>query len=302
MRKSLQKASAITRWKYFNYIKFLIFNALLLVTLWFVWQRFNLTDFELFTSKVDYSLLLLSVLWFLASYLCLSVSWLIIVKLYTEEQSKPASTALTFGASQVFKYLPSNLFTFSARIYFTNKLNIPVAKILKALVFEAGIMILSSFAVFAWYSESWLLVGLVIPGFAVVFAPKYLSKLPFAGKVFSYKLNMQTAKYIINAIFASVLAWICGGIAYSFFAMSLGEFHNLNDLIAQNSLSYTASILAIFAPGGLGVKELVLSYSDVGDSVIIFWRIITLLIDVFVSVFAILALWVLSKNWVIKTK
>lgn len=58
-------------------------------------------------------------------------------------------------------------------------------------------------------------------------------------------------------------------------------------LIAANSIAFSLSILAVFAPGGIGVREAVYSFFSIAAVTVISWRILVFVMDFLVGIVSI---------------
>lgn len=116
------------------------------------------------------------------------------------------------------------------------------------------------FGAFAW--AAWLVTGLAVAG--LVTLPVLL---PFVLRVARRKLGPRIpadpppARALAVTTFANVIAWILYGAAFKCLALGIlaPAPGTLVDYTASFASSYTAGYLAIMIPGGIGVREWVLT-------------------------------------------
>jgi uncharacterized protein (TIRG00374 family) len=93
-----------------------------------------------------------------------------------------------------------------------------------------------------------------------------------------------------------VLAWLSAGTAFYLMVMATGQQLDFVTAVTANAVAVSLGILAIFAPGGIGVRELVYNKFGVASAGIILWRLMTLMVDVLVGLVAIYWVKRLSKK------
>lgn len=253
-------------------------------------------------SKADFSglynnwwILVLAFVCFLIFYTIMSLHWLKVCRI-VDPNTKPIQI-LSFFASQPFKYLPSSIFTFSFRAKYAKQLGMSIKKSTYVQLIEnfniigSGLVVSTTFFAF---SQSIILGLLCLIIFALVV---YLSiklkieiTVPFAKgrrKLYIYKL--------VPSFILMTCAWVVGGLSFWLVSDSLNYTINLSLAISANAVAFVISILAIFAPGGLGVRELTLALFTVQNSTIILWRLLTFVADIIVGGVAILYILIRRK-------
>jgi uncharacterized membrane protein YbhN (UPF0104 family) len=251
------------------------------------------TDFSKIEIKWYY--LVLSIILFLVFYLILSFHWVVNSRLI----SGKANTAqfLAFFASQPYKYLPTSLFTFSARAIYAKKLGVNMKHSTLAQITENGSLIMSSFMLFllAYLSSKNIMLGLSgIMGITVLlvfFNQRQNIKFSFQGKYLILDVKQMTNTFLI-----ATMGWLLGGLSFMALAAATSMPFNFLNFIAVNCLAFTLSILAFFAPGGLGIREFVYNAFSISNVVIIVWRILTFMLDILFGYLAILTINLLQKD------
>ncbi len=254
--------------------------------IWFVSQKFNQladsVDIGLLVNKPI--LLIFSIACFLLFYGLLSLHWKRICDQYAKFPQH--HQWLSFFASQPYKYLPSSIFTFSSRGMYAKKLGLPVkqSSVVQLIEnFNVQLAGLSVALVFLCYRLSTMagvgvsalfILGLI----AISFIPTF--KLPKT----ALEISGQTwAKLFV----LPVLGWLAAGTGFYLVVMATGQQIEFTSAVAANTVAVSLGILAIFAPGGIGVREFVYNKFSVGNTGIILWRLLTLILDVVIGVIAI---------------
>lgn len=226
------------------------------------------------------SLVCLSVMLFILFYLVMSCHWLMAVRIFKPDSHK--KLILSFFASQPYKYLPTSLFSFSFRSKFAKDQGISVVNSAKAQLIENGNMIASGFlcaslALVFIYNYA---LGLVIV--CMVAALLYaVSKSSYTASIRLSKNNFSLQpKKVVPLVALALAGWVIAGLALWVLGLATTGSVDALQSVAANSLAFSASILAVFAPGGVGVREYIYAYFGVGVTVIVMWRLLTLVLDI----------------------
>ena len=216
-------------------------------------------------------------------YGLLSAHWFLACKLIDPATEK--RQMLSFFASQPYKYLPTSIFTFSSRAKFSSQLGMSLKKSSAAQLVENFDLIGSAIGIgalallfqrsqVAFWGALTLLVALS-------------GALWYKGSIFVPKLRRKiNLQNWIMAVFVTLCAWVVAGLAFALTAhVFSGQVSTIN-MIAANAIAFGASILAVFAPGGLGVRETIFTYFSVALGAIVLWRLITMAVDGVVGVVA----------------
>jgi uncharacterized membrane protein YbhN (UPF0104 family) len=213
------------------------------------------------------------------AFLVLSLMFLIIGKMllaYGAQQS----LALTgnflpfikmlwvYSLSQLAKYVPGSVWQFMGRGFEYKKEGVSNNNILVSLMTENMFLIWGSTGValtFLNIGSTNILLRIDLMFFMVFsviivffFKIKWLSKLKFlsAMKLYSFPMHRR-----IQLLGTYVFNWVVMGISYYFLLLSFG-FNNIPLHVALGSFSagWVVGFLAVFVPGGIGVREIVLIY------------------------------------------
>lgn len=261
--------------------------AFYVALIWYVSQKWS----EL-TAVINPRLLLerpiptvLSLICFLGFYGLLSLHWSKLCARYTKFPQQ--RQWLAFLASQPYKYLPSSAFTFSARAVYAKKLGLPLKQSTAVQLIEnlnilgSGIALGALLLAFEYSFNLGILLGGI--GMLAIIGVCMVPSL----KIPKTAINISGKEWVGLALMAGA-GWVLAGAAFYFLASAAGTPAAFVYAVAANSLAMCLGILAVFAPGGIGVREFVYSKFMVTATAIAMWRILTLLIDVVVGLAAIL--------------
>lgn len=247
-------------------------------------------------SKVDFTwyTLLLAILFFTGYYCFMSLNWLLSAKLFKPDVTN--NQFLVFLASQPYKYLPTSLFVFSSRAIYGKRLGLTYKQSTVAQVLENASIFFSNIVVFVffysliyWRIVSLLLLLVLFIGFYLLYK-KNIIKIKFKNNKFSINTIV-----LIRMLSYSTTGWLFCGISFILLTMSLGFSVEGIKLIAANTIAFLLSIVAFFAPGGIGIRELVYSYFGIVGVVIIYWRILVFIMDMLIGLPAILYIRKINK-------
>ncbi len=267
--------------------QFALFGALL----FFFWSRVRSlaenVDWGAVPSHVPQ--LMMATVMVLMFYGVLSVHWLMVCRLI--DTKTPRSQMLSFFASQPYKYLPTSIFTFSSRARFSSKLGMGLKKSSAAQLIENFNLIgsaLGTGALLLVFQQS-LWSGLGAAGLGLLLAAALWKKKT----IYITKLHHEIAlRTWLMALALSFCSWLIVGLGFAITTQIFGGETSLVDMIAANAIAFGASILAVFAPGGLGVRETIFTYFSVALGAIVMWRLITIVVDGLVGI---------AAAWLIRT-
>jgi hypothetical protein len=227
---------------------------------------------------------------FMGGYVVLAWHWLAVCRII-DSKVNPKQW-LAFFASQPYKYLPTSLFTFSSRANFAYKFGMSVKHSSEAQLIENLNLIGSGLAIggILLLLNTQILLGIftiIIIGLAcaLVWNQKSL-KIP------KTKFVLDLRKWLKSVAIVS-LGWIIMGLG--FFVMVIGLEGRVEPFlsIAASSLATGLGILAFFAPGGIGIRELVFHYLSFASGTILIWRLTTFTVDIAIGAWAG---WAISRS------
>jgi uncharacterized membrane protein YbhN (UPF0104 family) len=229
--------------------------------------------------------LVVSVLLFACFYLLLSINWYLVSR-SVSDSVKP-NQMLSFFASQPYKYLPTSIFTFSFRAKYSKDLGLGVkdsslSQLIENLILVSTAIYLSILLILIKESFLMFVTMILITFLLVAFLPNN-----FNFKFKSYKRSI-TKKILLKSFAVVCVAWVFSGCSLYYLAQSYGYNNSAVDILISNSVAYPAGIVAFFAPGGIGVRELIYDWFGVAARIIILWRILTFVMDFILGFLAII--------------
>lgn len=214
---------------------------------------------------------------FAIGYTIFAHHWLLVCRIIKPDT--PSKQHLAFFASQPYKYLPTSLFTLSFRAKFSSQLGMKLrdsseAQIIENLNLVGGALLIGAIMVSSLYSLSATLAMLVLMIVIAFLAWK------------QHTITIPRVKNVINlrkwisAFLVVLLGWITVGCGFMIVVIGIDQVINPLAAIGANSIATGLGILAIFAPGGIGVRELVFSFFMYSSTTIIIWRFVTFIVDI----------------------
>ena len=222
--------------------------------------------------------LAMATLLYVVFYIILSYHWVLVCGMLEPDSRRQW---LSFFASQPYKYLPTSLFTFSFRAKYAKQLGLSYRKSSQAQLIEnlsmIGTALMIATVIWLW------LHGYV--ALAAVSAVMIMACLVVGVLILRKILKIQNEVSVIRAagvLCVSLSAWLVAGLGLSVLVSGIdgvGLFEETAGVIAANAGAFGLGILAFFAPGGLGVRELVFQAFGIVAIAIVYWRLVTLVVD-----------------------
>jgi len=278
--------------------------AIILLSFWFIGEKFWKHHNWLQTSALNYELLITvfvcSIIYGLSEFL-LSFAWRRLLIWFGDKDISKNLCNRIYGKSQIAKYIPGNIFHVLGRHILGSQVGIKHIVLAGATVYEIlgllSISILIGFSgmfifglgdiYFSLYQIiSILLTALVIIGLAIPLAPYLMSLrgiiIPYKGIGDSF-LNIGKV-YLFYFIFFLIAGLLLAVITNIFLDIN---FIITAKLIVIFSIAWIAGFIIPGAPGGIGVREAVIIFfitPIIGEAqsiaVAIALRFVTLLGDV----------------------
>ena len=260
--------------KFLPLLKFFIGWPLSLVAIAFLLKIVFSNYFSVISSvkTINIWLLLISILGFIIYFILRSILWQKIIKLKNIDISFK-ETAYYFGFSELKRYIPGNIWAFASRTYHFSERGLDKRNVLRAILIEAELIIISSLALsipavellfknnlitYFFYFLFFLTLLIFIFNakiFSLFLRNKILTKMSFLFSGFSPLSNLE--------LFAtSFAAFLVFGIATYFAMVSIIEI-NIFYVVQYVSIfvfSLLVGYLSLITPMGLGVREGVISY------------------------------------------
>ena len=236
----------------------------------------NLNKIRNYQWELNYPLLITSFFLFGLVYLYLIRIWLSLLSKLDSNLSFWKMSKIWF-ISNLGKYLPGKVWTMVGIIYLLEKEGVPKKKGLTTAIIGQALSVLSalllSFILLGHslyeriFSENLIVFLLVIFFSIAVFIfmayPKFLEMVINFGlrlvKKERISLKLNSRQLILYLLFYT-LSWLLFGLAFMFFIKSITPVNwNLYlGITGAFAFSLTLGFLAVFVPGGIGVREGVL--------------------------------------------
>lgn len=227
----------------------------------------NWTKIPFSELRFDAGYVAISFLFLLAYFLLLTHGWSQIVA-ELDEKIPYAKALYILSASQVAKYLPGGIWYTLGRVYLGKSANIREEIGLLSVVFETFLLMLTNLVIFLiainFVSSEpvlspWLSILFIVVILILLYPPLLNLLLNFALRLIKRPKVTLRAKYTnilkLSAYFFGV--WFCQ-IA-GFYALINSIYPVPLTQLAQVTTAYTLSwitgFIVLFAPGGLGVRE-----------------------------------------------
>ena len=262
------------RFKYQQVFGWLIIIAIFIFLGKMVWENLAQVKEASFTLRLP-SLILATLIYAFAYFIQIWAWYLITLKL---------SIALPFWEtlenwfySQLGKYLPGKVWLPLGRFYFyqskgKSKKAISVALYLETatIVIAAGFLFLIGLFLFEEVKSSysnrqilWVMILFLLACLSL--HPRVLQKTInwILTRFRKESLSLSIAYIdILLILLISILSWVVGGIGFYIFVTSVFSIASTHILFVVGALAFVSllGLVAIFAPGGLGVREGVLVY------------------------------------------
>jgi len=224
-------------------------------------------DLTSYNFELNYWFLALAVLTFLFFYLLEGIGYYIYVKLVHGKVPFMKILKARY-VSDMGRYIPGKVWTYLGRIYLLKNYDITKTQILTSSMLEMAIMALGSILVFAISLLFWdLKIGvwiyvifLLIPLILLFVHPKILNFfLHLVQKLTKKELIKIRTKYsqLLWTIPFYLFYWLIYGLGSYLIIRSLTEisFTKIPIIIGIFSISWLIGFVSFIAPGGLGVRE-----------------------------------------------
>ncbi len=252
---------------------------------------------ETFFSKVTWSVvadrwinIIAAGVLFLIGYMFMALHWYRVAKMIEPKAKK--SQWLAYFASQPYKYLPTSFFTFSFRAIYAKKLGLNIRQSSEAQIIENANLVGCALVVgmlCAIYATNLLfgciftlLIGMVI---YILWMQKKFD-LPFVSRQLDLRAWLKTIAIVS-------CGWVVMGLGFLVVSSAIELKTDVLVAVAANSLATGFGIIAVFAPGGIGVRELVFSFFAYASTTILIWRLTTFVVDI---VAGAVSIWMIERS------
>jgi uncharacterized membrane protein YbhN (UPF0104 family) len=243
--------------------------------IWGNWDQVKLFDWQF-----DILYLVLSLVCAMVSLVVFSAAWVRVISAFGHDLSQPAGFRI-LNLSNLGRYIPGKVWQVFGMLYWAKQKGIPEEQATASFVIYQLFTIPSSLLVWviaALFEPELLIDKFKIMGPGSAYAAGFLGLLGCAVLVFYpqpfvnfanfilRKLGRPTATFTLDksvalqAFVAYFLGWIVFGLAFWLFLLSvLGDSApSLVLSVGLYNIAYQIGYLAIFAPSGLGPRELIM--------------------------------------------
>jgi uncharacterized membrane protein YbhN (UPF0104 family) len=262
------------RIKYQQIVRWIIVFAIFIFLGKMVWENWAQVRGASFTFR-PFAFISSTLIYVFAYFIQIGAWYLITLKLGIALSFR--ETVSSWFYSQSGKYLPGKVWLLLSRFYLYASKGKPKKAISVALYFEiasvvmaAGLIFLASLIFFreiqAFHTEGWVGWIVLLFSLALIFLhPRVLQKILNWILVLLRKEPITLSISYLDILWilsVSTLSWIVGGIGFYLFvdAIFLVPLSHILFLAGALAFSSILGLIAIFAPGGLGVREGALVY------------------------------------------
>lgn len=246
-----------------------------LAVLYYVWLTVldNWAQVSGYAWDFDPGLMALSAVMFCAAYVYLAWVWGKVLE-YTGHRVPFRDAWDTYYIGNLGRYIPGKVWTIAGTAWIADRRGLPPVKTGTAAVFAQAYSIISSFVFLALFlilqgvrvegiRFEWL-APLIVLFTGIFIVPGNLERvinrmLAALGRE-SISLGLTVGK-AVRIVWWYFLSWLLFGVAYWLFMAAVTNDRSLSLIVltAVFSAAYVGGFLAVFVPGGLGVRESLMS-------------------------------------------
>lgn len=263
-------------------MKKILKNALVVfavaATLYFLWRQFysNWAQVKDYEWNLNWAYLSVSILLVIFFYLTAHLRWRLILK-YLGYTISIYSSLKYWIFAEVGRYVPGKIWFVLGRAYGGKKEGIRQSAILLSTVLELAVLTITSLIIFIigiaafmsdielnWPVSILLLAVAVICGMIAIYPPLFSRIFNFALKKLkreTFEMSIPYSKMIL-LLGILMLMWIVHGSAFFFLSKAIYPVSwSLYPLfLAVFAISWFAGFVAFLTPGGLGIRELAITF------------------------------------------
>lgn len=207
--------------------------------------------------------------------------WMRLVGLMTQQEERIRAAAMDFARiftkSNIMKYIPGNVFQYVGRNEIATVLSLPHIQVAGATVtemvlmaFGAGflsVILLGSYTFHYFYQRLGMLFYLfltagVILGIVLLLGLRGKVKKELESRQINYKSNALLSGICFCFVFY-IMTFLYGGVLFIIVMKLCGNFilnfHSLRLLLGTYALSWVAGYITPGAPGGMGIREVIMT-------------------------------------------
>ncbi len=280
----------------------------------FLLRRIMHIDWHEAVSNQNISVLVLYVLIFTISVILGFLPWRILVSIFTKCEKLSLKDDIifcyVFTKANIMKYIPGNVFQYVGRdqialIYGFEHMDVAMATITEIVLMVAAsaVCALSLIGTYAiqYYKDHFLQILLIILAvifflgilFFLFYKWKKQEFIKYSQKYKNIILNKKSVYKFILCFFIYMIFFICNGLLFFFILQNRVQtdfaFPDVCAIVGGFNLSWLAGYITPGAPGGIGVREFIMTMlfsnskivsADLIVTVSAFYRVINILGDI----------------------
>ncbi len=275
---------------------------------------------EISLAAVNSEMLLLAFLAQIGFWVMVSIGWSKVLRFTSDTRIELGDAFAQIGLLLVGKYLPGKVWGMVARGSALRQHNMATKDIVKSTFTEqlvsihAGVVVggLSLFFIIGG-GAGWIMLILSLSSIVLIPIFNKLITRVFVSLVYLYKktrvdfsFDIKFSDYLVTFLIY-ILAWVMIGSILLF--LSIGflslEFNIVEsaEIISQAAVGMLAGYFALFAPGGIGIRESVISFSlsdlmtvDEAIALVVIYRVWLTISDVIAGCVALVWVGVVKKS------
>lgn len=256
---------------------------LVIVVFYFVYIQFSKywTESISYDWSIDFYLLFLSILLHLLTFILFSYVWSVLIKAFGFKVKLKHAFKIGY-ITNLGRYIPGKIWPVMGMSYLAKQLDISeensIVSWIVALIFTLPSAFMASLVCFLSspevFSDSFIgfmdwtmyltaLIIFIISIFLIIIPNKIFAVVNvilkrFNRPIIDLKINFKTAIFVYFGYF---LCWLVYGFSFWLFLLSISNISDIPMIpsIGAFIIAYQMGYLAFFAPGGVGVRELVLT-------------------------------------------
>lgn len=203
------------------------------------------------------------------TFLYMVGAWRILLKELGQSVS-PTRALQLWSVSNLGRYIPGKVWQIVGLVAFAKDVGLARGVAAAAGLIAIGLMVSTGAAIaffFAPQTEGWIqtMVGLaalatLVPLVQPAWIHQVLRKLPRSWGLADTPPVRRGA--VLRLLLLFLLGWCLHGLAFAYFASAFGPVDRVTGsrLVGSYPLAHVVGLIAVFAPGGIGVREGVLSW------------------------------------------
>lgn len=253
-------------------ILFNVFSVLLIAAIFYFMGREFLQNWDqirTFDLNFDYSALIFASFLYAAAFFVLTIGWYLLLK-YFHHPIPFIKALIYFLITQPAKYIPGKVWIAVARMKFCKPYNIPHSITLLTTGVEGVFEILGGtyIALFALFYypvlgefSAWKFIALSCIGIFLLFPPVFYFLINIYLRIVKREPMQKLQRMSFFKLLFLQIVYIIGmlllNLASAIFLQSFApvDVSQIPLLVSIGALTTTVSILAVFVPAGLGVRE-----------------------------------------------